>query len=63
VLIDFGGGGADDAATLLQQLRQDWPALPVAAAGLATDPAATPQQAWTAVARVLLNLDETITRA
>lgn len=41
VLIDFGGGGADDAAALLQQLRQDWPALPVAAAGLATDPAAT----------------------
>lgn len=41
VLIDFGGGGADDAAALLQRLRQDWPALPVAAAGLATDPAAT----------------------
>jgi hypothetical protein len=29
----------------------------------ATDPAATPQAAWTTVARVLLNLDETITRA
>ena len=29
----------------------------------ATDPAATPQQAWTTVSRVLLNLDETITRA
>lgn len=29
----------------------------------ATDPAATPQAAWTTIARVLLNLDETITRA
>ena len=29
----------------------------------ATDPAATPEEAWTMVARVLLNLDETITRA
>lgn len=41
VLIDFGAGAADDATALLQRLRQDWPALPVAAAGLATDPAAT----------------------
>ncbi|MBC7365719.1 MAG: PSD1 domain-containing protein [Undibacterium sp.] len=29
----------------------------------ATDPAATPQEAWIIVSRVLLNLDETITRA
>jgi hypothetical protein len=28
----------------------------------ASDPAATDQEAWTTIARVLLNLDETITR-
>ena len=42
----------DRLLTLLAQLRAATP----------TDPAATPQQAWTTLARVLLNLDETITR-
>ena len=42
----------DRLLALLSQLRT----------ATSTDPAATPQEAWTTIARVLLNLDETITR-
>jgi len=42
--------------TLLRDLQDP-------ARATAADPAATPYEAWTTIARVLLNLDETITRA
>ena len=42
--------------TLLRDLQDP-------ARATATDPAATPYEAWTTIARILLNLDETITRA
>jgi hypothetical protein len=45
-------GETSRLVTLLQQLQ----------APADSEPAATPQEAWTTVARVLLNLDETITR-
>ncbi len=50
---------AIERSRLLDLLRD----LQLPAKAPATDPAATPQEAWTIVSRVLLNLDETITRA
>jgi hypothetical protein len=68
-------GGADDAARLAYAFRLCVSRPPAKKEGdrllallaqlrtaTPTDPAATDQQAWTTVARVLLNLDETITR-
>ena len=68
-------GGPDDAARLDYAFRLcvARPPAPAERARLlallaqvrtptASDPAASPQEAWTTVARVLLNLDETITR-
>jgi hypothetical protein len=46
---------ADETARLMELLQELQ--LPID-----SEPAATPQEAWTTVARVLLNLDETITR-
>ena len=50
---------ATERARLLDLLRD----LQLPAKLPAADPAATPQEAWTTISRVLLNLDETITRA
>ncbi len=50
---------AIERSRLLDLLRD----LQLPAKAPATDPAATPHEAWTTLSRVLLNLDETITRA
>jgi hypothetical protein len=50
---------AAEHSRLLALLRE----LQDPARATATDPAATPFEAWTTIARVLLNLDETITRS
>ena len=50
---------AAERTRLLELLRQ----LQTPASDPAAEPAATPLEAWTTLARVLLNLDETLTRA